>query len=49
MRTAVCRHAYIGAFESNVSASLCGDPLRIGSKIVKAHPDGRPHSDDVSP
>lgn len=48
MRTLVCRNAYIDTTESNVSASLRGDPLRIRRKITKVRPDGCPHSDDVS-
>ncbi len=48
MRTVVCRHAYIDPSQSNVSASLRGDPLHRGPKIVLVYSRGRPHSDDVS-
>jgi hypothetical protein len=49
MRTVVCRNAYIDASQSNVSATLRGDPLRPQRKIVKAHAGVCLHSGDVSP
>ncbi|GGN36027.1 hypothetical protein GCM10011578_078760 [Streptomyces fuscichromogenes] len=48
MRTRGCRNAYIDGSQSNVSASLRGDPLHGLHKIPEGLLEGRAQSGDVS-